>query len=247
MFRISQAASFLLRLPVLNWSGFPSWDALNLLFTPQEKYSCEQLVHYGKLLHQNGFVSATDGNLSVRLDAQRIIATPTGMGKGTMRVRDMVLVDNAGTRLKGRRNASSEMGMHLSIYRLRPDVNAVVHAHPCTATAFACTDIPLDEPLCSEMVLTLGMVPLAPYGTTGTAELSESLLPFIPKANAILMANHGVVSYGRNLCEAYQRMEAVEHLARVVLASRQVGKRALLDDAKIQKLLNAKDSYSASA
>ena len=102
----------------------------------------------------------------------------------------------------------------------------------------------LDEPLCSELVMTLGAVPLAPYGTTGTSELSESLRPFIPYSNAILMANHGVVAYGKTLCEAYQRMEAVEHFARIVLATRQIGIPKLLDDVKIQKLLEAKHRYS---
>jgi L-fuculose-phosphate aldolase len=247
MLRISQAASFLPKLPGHNWFNLDSWNALRLRLMSQEKCSCEELVHYGKLLHQNGFVSATDGNLSVRLDAQRILATPTAMGKGTMRVRDMVLVNGAGTKLKGRRDASSELDMHLTIYKLRPDIKAVVHAHPCTATAFACAGIALDEPLCSEVVMTLGVVPLAPYGTTGTSELSESLLPFIPYSNAILMANHGVVAYGRSLCEAYQRMEAVEHFARIVLATLQIGKRTLLDEAKIQKLLKAKSRYSVSA
>jgi len=247
MLRISQAASFLPKLPDHNWFDLASWNALRVRLMSQEKYSCEQLVHYGKLLHENGFVSATDGNLSVRLDTQRILATPTAMGKGSMRVRDMVLVNDAGAKLKGRRDASSELEMHLTIYRLRPDIKAVVHAHPCTATAFACAGIALDEPLCSEVVMTLGVVPLAPYGTTGTSELSESLLPFIPYSNAILMANHGVVAYGRSLCEAYQRMEAVEHFARIVLATLQIGKRTLLDDVKIQKLLKAKSRYSVSA
>jgi L-fuculose-phosphate aldolase len=226
---------------------FVSWQQLRERLQSKEKRACEQLVYFGRLLHQETFVSATDGNLSLRLDDRRILATPTAIGKAMMHVRDMVIVDGDGVKLKGNRDVSSEIEMHLTIYKLRPDVRAVVHAHPCTATAFACAGIALDEPLCSELVMTLGAVPLAPYGTTGTAELSESLRPFIPYYNAILMANHGAVAYGKTLCEAYHRMEAVEHFARIVLATRQIGKPTLLDGVKIQKLLEAKNRYGVSA
>lgn len=215
-------------------------------FSSKEKRYAEQLVYFGKLLHQETFVSATDGNLSMRLGDHRILATPTGMGKSMMQASDMVVVDEIGTKLKGNRTVSSEIGMHLAIYKLRPDIKAVVHAHPCTATAFACAGLALDEPLCSELVMTLGTVPLAPYGTTGTSELSQSLLPYIPTYNAILMANHGVVAYGATLCEAYQRMEAVEHSARIVLATRQIGKQTLLGEPAIQKLLEARNRYLVS-
>jgi len=247
MLRISQAVSYFPKRLSHNWLDFFSLKQLRERLRSKEKHGCEQLVYFGKLLHQQAFVSATDGNLSVRLDGRRILATPTAMGKSMMGIGDMVIVDETGVKLKGSRDVSSEIEMHLTIYKLRPDIRAVVHAHPCTATAFACAGIALDEPLCSELVMTLGAVPLAPYGTTGTSELSESLLPFIPYYNAILMANHGVVAYGTTLCEAYQRMEAVEHFARIVLAARQIGKQTLLDEVKIQKLLKAKNRYSVSA
>lgn len=244
MLRISQAISYLPRRLGHSWLDFVWFQQLRDRFDSKERLAAEHLVYFGKLLHDETFVSATDGNLSVRLDERRIIATPTGMGKAMMHARDMVIVDEAGDKLKGRRNVSSEIEMHLTIYRLRRDIQAVVHAHPCTATAFACTGTALDEPLCSELVMTLGAVPLAPYGTTGTSELSESLLPYIPYYNAILLANHGVVAYGKTLCEAYHRMEAVEHFARILLATRQIGKPTPLDKVKIQKLLEAKSRYS---
>jgi L-fuculose-phosphate aldolase len=247
MLRISQAISYFPKRLGQSWFDYVSWQRLRERLRSKEKRGCEQLVYFGKLLHQETFVSATDGNLSLRLDDRRILATPTGIGKAMMRLRDMVIVDGDGVKLKGSRDVSSEIEMHLTIYKLRPDVQAVVHAHPCTATAFACAGIALDEPLCSELVMTLGAVPLAPYGTTGTSELSESLLPFIPYNNAILMANHGVVAYGKTLCEAYYRMEAVEHFARIMLGTRQIGKQTLLDEVKIQKLLQAKNRYSVSA
>src|SRR5437764_5349826 len=168
MLRISQAISEFPRRLGHSWFDLMSFNEFRERLRSKSKLDCEQLVYFGKLLHEKGFVSATDGNLSVRLDDHRILATPTAMGKAMMRVQDMVVVDEAGAKLKGRRNVSSEIGMHLTIYKLRPDIRAVVHAHPCTATAFACAGIALDKPLCSEVVMTLGVVPRAPYGTTGT-------------------------------------------------------------------------------
>lgn len=203
----------------------------------------KEIVHFGRLLHMQSFVAATDGNLSVRLDDKRILASPSGISKGSMQPEDPVMVDNNGVKLAGKRNVSSEIDMHLTIYKLRPDVRAVVHAHPCTATGFASAGIPLDQPLCSEILMTLGSVPLAPYGTTGTPELSQTLLPFIPNYNAILMANHGVVAYGATLSEAYYRMEAVEHFAKIALVTRHLGKQALLDNIQVEKLLKARSRY----
>jgi L-fuculose-phosphate aldolase len=202
------------------------------------------LARFGQMLHTQGFVAATEGNLSVRLDSERIMVTPTGFSKGMMHPEDMVIVDRQGRKLEGATNPSSEIGMHLTIYHMRPDVAAVVHAHPCTATGFASAGIALDEPLCSEIVMTLGSVPLAPYATTGTAELSEVLKPFIPDYNAILMANHGVVTYGDDLSQAYLRMEAVEHFAKIVLTARQLGCGTPLDGREVERLTELRVSYS---
>lgn len=201
------------------------------------------LVDFGRMLHTQGFVAATDGNLSVRMDQDRIMITPTCVSKGMMHPEDMVIVDLDGERLSGTSRPSSEINMHLTVYRMRPEIGAVVHAHPCTATAFASAGIALDEPLCSEVVITLGEVPLAPYATTGTSELSESLRPFIPDHHAILMANHGVVTYGSDLRQAYLRMEAVEHYAKIVLAARQLGSTRILDGQQLEKLFAARSRY----
>ncbi|HET9363968.1 MAG TPA: class II aldolase/adducin family protein [Candidatus Angelobacter sp.] len=209
----------------------------------KERALREELVRFGKMLHAQGFVAATDGNLSVRLDSNRVLVTPTGFSKGMMRQEDMVIVDLHGKKLSGFYNPSSEIAMHLTIYRMRPDVGAVVHAHPCTATGFASAGIALDEPLCSEVVITLGAVPLAPYATTGTMELSDSLRPFIPFHDAILMANHGVVAYGEDLPRAYMRMEAVEHYAKIVLATRQLGSARSLNSRELEKLVAVRTQY----
>jgi len=203
----------------------------------------QDLTRFGKMLHAQGFVAATDGNLSVRLDDQRILITPTCVSKGMMRPQDMVIVGLDGRKLNGSSNPSSEIAMHLTIYRMRPDIGAVVHAHPCTATGFASAGMALDEPLCSEVVITLGSVPLAPYATTGSMELSDSLRPYIPYHDAILMANHGVVTYGEDLCRAYMRMEAVEHYARIVLTARLLGSAQSIDSRELEKLVAVRSQY----
>jgi len=214
-----------------------------LPFRARERALRHDLARFGKMLHSQGFVAATDGNLSVRLDKERILITPTCVSKGMMKPEEMVIVGLDGRKLNGSCNPSSEIAMHLTIYRMRPDVGAVVHAHPCTATGFASAGIALDEPLCSEVVITLGTVPLAPYATTGSMELSDSLRPYIPYHDAILMANHGAVTYGEDLCRAYMRMEAVEHYARIVLTARQLGSVQSLDSQELEKLVAVRSQY----
>ena len=210
----------------------------------QEERMRHELVRFGLMLHEAGFVAATDGNLSVRLEDGRVMITPTGFSKGMMQPDDMVIVDLTGRKLQGTHNASSEAEMHLAIYEERPDVKAVVHAHPCTATAFACNGVALEEPICAEVVMTLGKVPLAPYATTGTPELSRSIRPFIQSHQAILLANHGVVTYGEDLLSAYLKMEAVEHFAKVTLASRQIGAPQVLNAMQLEALEKARHKYA---
>ncbi len=205
----------------------------------------QELVRFGDLLHRKGFVSGTDGNLSVRLDDRRVLSTPTSISKGMMRPEDMVMVDLQGHSLSNGRRPSSEIGMHLTIYRMRADVCAVVHAHPCTATGFASAGMALDEPLCSEIVIALGKVPLAPYCTPGTPQLSEALIPYVEGHNAILMANHGVVTYGEDLLQAYLNMETVEHFARISLVTRQLGRREVLHGEDLKQLNEARSKYKA--
>jgi L-fuculose-phosphate aldolase len=209
----------------------------------RERALRQDLARFGKMLHGQGFVAATDGNLSVRLDDKRILITPTCVSKGMMDPDEMVIVGLDGRKLNGASNPSSEIAMHLTIYRMRPDIGAVVHAHPCTATGFASAGMALDEPLCSEVVITLGSVPLAPYATTGSMELSDSLRPYIPYHDAILMANHGVVTYGEDICRAYMRMEAVEHYARIVLTARLLGSAQSLDSHELEKLVAVRSQY----
>lgn len=202
-----------------------------------------EIVEIGRWVYERGYVSGYDGNISARLDAQRILSTPTTISKGMMTVDDLVIVDYDGKKIGGQRNATSEIAMHLLIYKRRPDVQAVVHAHPPTATGYAAAGIPLNKALISEVVLSFGCIPLAAYGTPGTPELSQALLPLVGSYDAILMANHGVVTYGPDLLRAYFKMETVEHFARVSLVTEMLGRQVLLSDAEVDKLLTARSSY----
>lgn len=210
---------------------------------PVKRKYREEIVRYGRMLHQRGFVAAMDGNLSVRLGKNRILVTPTCVSKGAMRASDMVIVDFEGTRISGRRNVTSELGMHLLIYCMRPDVQAIVHAHPPTATGFAAAGMALTQPLVCEVVMGLGCIPLARYGTPGTSELAETLEPYVPEYDAILMSNHGVVTYGDTLEHAYMKMETVEHFAQIALVTHLLGKQQPLTEVDIEKLLVARSKY----
>jgi L-fuculose-phosphate aldolase len=212
-----------------------------------EQQHREDIVHFGKLLHQNGMVAATDGNLSVRLDNGNILCTPTVMSKGMMEPADLVIVDPDGRRVNGSRNVSSEIAMHVLIYHSRRDVNAVVHAHPTTATGFAAAGMALDRALCAELVVTLGSVPLADYATPGTPELAEALAPLVVDHDAILMANHGVVTCGADLLTAYMNMETVEHFAKISLVAHLLGRQQTLSEQNVNTLRAIRTKYHANA
>jgi L-fuculose-phosphate aldolase len=205
----------------------------------------EEIVRFGRLLHQTGLVAATDGNLSVRLEDGSILCTPTLMSKGLMEVDDLVVVDSQGQKLRGARNVSSEIAMHLLIYRRRSDVGAVVHAHPPTATGFAAAGLALDRALCAELIVNLGSVPLANYETPGTPELAEALAPLVVDHDAVLMANHGVVTCGAELLNAYMNMETVEHFAKISLVSHLLGRQQTLSEQHVDKLREIRTKYLA--
>jgi L-fuculose-phosphate aldolase len=201
----------------------------------------------GRWIHDRGYVASTDGNISVRLGPDRILITPTSISKAMMNPDDLVVIDLEGQRVSGLRKPSSELGMHLSIYRLRPDINAICHAHPPTATGYAAAGIPLDKPILCELVIGLGSIPVARYGTPGTSELAASIEPYVQGHDAILMANHGVVTYGPDLLTSFLRMETTEHFAQVSLVTERLGKKVLLSGSDVEKLVAARARYSAAA
>jgi len=169
------------------------------------------------------------------------------MSKFLLRASDMVLVDLDGHKMGGSRNVTSEIGMHLAIYRRRPDIQAVVHAHPPIATGFASCGLALEEPLCSEVVMALGSIPLAPYATTGTTDVASSIAPLVADHDAILLANHGVVTAGDTLQNAFMRMETVEHFAHICLVARQLGCAKPLSCDHLEQLAEARTRYQKNA
>jgi L-fuculose-phosphate aldolase len=205
-----------------------------------------QICNVGRSLYRRGLVVACEGNLSVRIDPERILVTPTAVCKGHLAPQDLLVTDLNGIVKRGAGQPSSEILMHLLIYRLRPDAHAICHAHPPTATAFAVAGRPLDEAVLPEVIVNLGTFPLAPYGTPGTWELCESLEPLVATHDAILLQNHGVVTCGRDLTAAYQRLETVEQFAQILLTAHFLGGPHALSGPNVQKLVASRSFYGAS-
>lgn len=198
------------------------------------------IVEIGKLLYDRSYVVSSDGNLSVRLGENTVLATPTMTCKGRMTEDCLALTDMDGKPLTDMK-ASSELAMHLLIYRMRPDVNAVCHAHPPHGTAFAVAGLAIDKPILSEVILTLGCVPLTSYGTPSTDELTEAMKPFVMRHNALLMANHGAVAYGNDLWQAFDRLETLEHTAKIAILAKTLGGAVDLPSDAIEKLINIRE------
>ncbi len=198
------------------------------------------IVEIGKLLYDRSYVVSSDGNVSIRLSEDRVLATPTMMCKGRMTEADLAVTDMDGKAVSDKR-ASSELAMHLLIYKMRPDIKAVCHAHPPNGTAFAVAGMAIDKPILSEVILTLGCVPLTDYGTPSTDELTEAMKPYVAHHNALLMANHGAVAYGEDLWQAFDRLETLEHTARIAILAKALGGAIDLPQDAIEKLINIRE------
>jgi L-fuculose-phosphate aldolase len=210
-----------------------------------ERQLRHDIVEVGRRLWTRGFVASNDGNISVRLPGDRLLMTPTGVSKGFMAPEMMVITDLDGRLVAGEatRKASSEILMHLMAYRHRPDVHAVVHAHPPLATGFAVAGIPLDRAVLAEVVTTLGSIPIAEYGTPSTPELPASVEPFVRTHDALLLANHGALALGKDLYAAYYKMETIEHFARISLVARLLGREHLLTREEVNRLQGLRGMY----
>jgi len=207
-----------------------------------EEQHRQDILDVGKLIYQKGWVAANDGNISVRL-GDCILCTCTGVSKGMMTPADIIVCDLAGNRVNGARERTTEIAMHLTIYEMRPDVCAIVHAHPPVATGFAVAGRPLTQALLPEVIVSLGCVPLADYGLPGTPALTEGMLPYIPKYDAILLGNHGSVCYGEDVYKAFFKMETVEHFARIALVAELLGGPKILNKHEVQELFQARGRY----
>lgn len=206
-----------------------------------EQTAKRDLIRVCHLMYERSYVVSSDGNVSIRLEDGRILATPTMTCKGRMTEDLLAITDLDGRPLNDRR-ASSELAMHLLIYRERLEVNAVCHAHPPNGTAFAVAGLPIDQPILSEVILTLGCVPLASYGTPSTDELTQAMQPLVKHHNALLMANHGAVAYGADVWQAWDRLETLEHTAKIAILSRVLGGSRNLSPDAIEKLINVREA-----
>jgi len=195
------------------------------------------LVQIGKMMYDRRFIIAGEGNLSVRLDEQTILTTPTALCKGLLTPDQLVKIDLSGKLLDGEYQPSSEVKMHLAAYRTRPDVRAVVHAHPPISTGFAVAGIPLDKLILAELVFNFGTIPIAPYSLPSTPELADTVAEQVRCHEAVLMANHGVVTVGPDIYTAYHRLEMVEQTALINLVAHLLGNMNTFSQAQLQELI----------
>lgn len=206
----------------------------------------KQICEVGHDLWQRGMVAANDGNISVLLDDGTILTTPSGVSKKLLRP-EMICQMTANNEIvfcPESYKPSSEFKMHLRCYKERPEIRAVVHAHPPTATGFAAAGIPLDDYSVSEAVMTIGSVPIAPFAIPGSDEVPESIAPFLENHDAVLLANHGALTVGTDLIQAYYRMETLEHYAKTLLTARLLGGTKQIPDEKIKETCDLSKGYS---
>ena len=198
----------------------------------------QQICDIGKRIYDRGMVAANDGNISVKLNDNEFLCTPTGISKGFMTPEYICKVDANGNVIEANAGfkPSSEIKMHMRVYRERPDVKSVVHAHPMYATTFAIVGIPLTDPIMPEAVLTLGEVPIAKYGTPSTDEIPDAVAPYLQSYDAVLLENHGALSFSDSLLNAYHKMESVEFYARLLYQAKMLGGPKLLTEQQVEDI-----------
>ncbi len=205
------------------------------------------IVEVGRRMYARGYTASNDGNISVRLGADRLLMTPKSVCKGFMTPDMMCITDLDGRKLQGDRDPSSEMLMHLEVYRQRPDIQAVVHAHPPIATGFAVAGIPLNRAVLAEVLTTLGSIPIAEYATPSTKELPEAVRKYVKAHDGMLLANHGALTLGTDLFSAYYKMETIEHFAKISLVARLLGNENLLAREEVARLQELRGTYGIKA
>ena len=203
----------------------------------------KEICEVGKKIYDLGFVAANDGNISVKVGPNEFYCTPTGVSKGYMTPDMIIKIDADGNKLEGKLNPSSEIKMHMRVYKERPDVKAVVHAHPLYATSFAIAGIPLTEPIMPEAVIALGCVPIAEYGTPSTEEIPDAVSKYLQYYDAVLLANHGALSFSDSLLNAYHKMESLEFYAQLLYQSKMLGGPKQLSDSQVQRLYEIRRQF----
>lgn len=201
------------------------------------------IIQAGKRMYDRGYVASNDGNISARIDSERVLISPTGVSKGFMKPEDLVIVDFEGKVITGSKKPSSEVFMHLQVYKDRPDVNSVCHSHPPYATGFAVAGVPLDKCVLPEVIIALGSIPLIEYGTPGTEEFYKPVLKHLKDYDAFLLANHGALTIGKDVLNAYHKMETLEHFAHIAFVAQQIGYINTLNKDQVRKLTDQREKY----
>lgn len=205
-----------------------------------EREIAEAMCEVGRRVWQKNYVASNDGNFSFRLSEDRVLCTPTMTSKGFMKPEQMVVVDLDGNQVGGTARATSEVKIHLFIYRERPDVHSVVHVHPPHATAFAVAQRELPKCILPEIEIFLGEIPLAPYATTGTWDFARSIAPWVRNHDCFLLTNHGAVTVGQDPFDAYYKMETLDQYCRILLLAGQLGDWRAINHAGVSQLLDLK-------
>src|SRR5437868_10503663 len=200
----------------------------------------QQICEIGRRVYAKGFAAANDGNISVRLNDKEVLCTPTMMCKGFMKCEDMCKVDYEGKQIAGTRKRSSEILLHLAIYKQRPDVKAVVHCHPPHATAFAVAGEPVPKCVLPEVEVFLGEVPTAVYETPGTQKFADTIVPHLKSSNTIILSNHGTVTFGPDLEKAYWNSEIIDAYCRILILAQQLGSVNYFTQHQTRELLDLK-------
>lgn len=200
-----------------------------------------EIIEVGKRLYFKDFVASNDGNISIRISENEILITPTGVSKGFMSADQILKVDMQGSVITGFMKPTTEMKMHLAVYRNRKDVNAIVHAHPPTATGFAVSGYTFDKVTLPEVIFNLGKIELSEYGTPTTEQVPVAVEKKISNCDALLLANHGALTVGKNVMEAYYRMETLEAVAKITLVTKIIGKENVLNDSQIRELYDIRE------
>jgi L-fuculose-phosphate aldolase len=200
----------------------------------------EQICEIGRRLYAKGFAAANDGNITVRLGDNEFLCTPTMVSKGFLKPEDICKVDAEGKQLAGTKKRTSEVLLHLAVYKHRPDVNAVVHCHPPHATAFAVAHEPIPKCILPEVEVFLGEVPIAVYETPGDQRFANTIVPYVKDCNTILLANHGTATFGPTLENAYFNTEIIDAYCRILILARQLGRINYFSEEKTKELLALK-------
>lgn len=200
----------------------------------------EQICEIGRRVYNKGFAAANDGNISIRVGENEVLCSPTMICKGFMKPEDICAVDLEGNQIAGTRKRTSEILLHLAIMKARPDVKSVVHCHPPHATAFAVAREPVPQCVLPEVEVFMGEIPMAPYETPGGQKFADTVLPFVESTNTIILNNHGTVSFGEDLEQAYWKTEILDSYCRILLLARQLGPLQYFSERETRELLDLK-------